>query len=250
MQEIPCSTSAGSQRLLVFMLSPSEQPLLLTHNIGVSQPSPISPLYLLFIHFYHWNGTSPMTETASFTTWWRSNYIFVTVFAFHELTAGVAAALFWISLTCSQLSLFCFCYVGVSREHLLTSFLFSKYEGVATSVKGVVNRMKKKETEENERTWAEEDKKKKKESGQLTPAEAVSVLASSQATGGRVCYSFVAVICFGEVQSKLVQTAQPGSASWVNMQLRRGLLTTHFSLACTPICFMLEGRPFHNLQAE
>lgn len=102
-----------------------------------------------------------MTETASFTTWWRSNYIFVTVFAFHELTAGVAAALFWISLTCSQLSL-CFCYVGVSREHLLTSFLFSKYEGVATSVKGVVNRMKKKETEENERAWAEEDKKKKR----------------------------------------------------------------------------------------
>lgn len=35
-----------------------------------------------------------MTETASFTTWWRSNYIFLTVFAFHELTAGVAAAPF------------------------------------------------------------------------------------------------------------------------------------------------------------
>lgn len=63
-------------------------------------------------------------------------------------------------------------------------------------------------------------------SGQLNPAEAVSVLASSQGTGGRVCYSFVAVICFREVHSKLVQTAQPGSASWVNMQPRRGLLTT------------------------
>lgn len=106
------------------------------------------------------------------------------------------------------------------------------------------------EKKKQKRMREHELNKKKNKTGQLTPAEAVSVLASSQATGGRVCYSFVAVICFGEVQSKLVQTAQPGSASWVNMQLRRGLLTTHFSLACTPICFMLKGRPFHTLQAE
>lgn len=59
-----------------------------------------------------------------------------------------------------------------------------------------------------------EQEQKEKKSGQLTPAEAaVSVLASCQGTGGRVCNSSVAVICLREVQSKLVQTAQPGSAS-------------------------------------
>lgn len=59
-----------------------------------------------------------------------------------------------------------------------------------------------------------EQEQKEKKAGQLTPVEAVvSVLAICQETGGRVCYSSVAVICLREVQSKLVQTAQPGSAS-------------------------------------
>ncbi len=73
----------------------------------------------------------------------------------------------------------------------------------------------------------EQELKEETKSVELTPAEAaVTVLASCQGTGGRACYCSVAVICLREVQSKLVQTAQPGSASWVNMQLRRGLHTT------------------------
>lgn len=43
MPEIPCTTSVGFQRLLVFTLSPSAQPLLLTHNIWVCSIS----------HFFH-----------------------------------------------------------------------------------------------------------------------------------------------------------------------------------------------------
>ncbi len=92
LQESPCSTSVGSQRLGVFMLSPSAKPLLLTHNIWVysishfSHPCPY-PSLLFTPHYFptatRWNGTSPMTETVSFTTWWHSNYLFVMVFAFH-----------------------------------------------------------------------------------------------------------------------------------------------------------------------
>ncbi len=67
---------------------------------------------------------------------------------------------------------------------------------------------------ERERETAENERAERKKSGQLTPAEAaVTVLAGCQGTGGRVCYCSVAVICLREVQSKLVQTAQPGSAS-------------------------------------
>lgn len=70
------------------------------------------------------------------------------------------------------------------------------------------------EKKKQQRMREPEVKEEKKKSGWLTPAEAaVSVLAVCQGTGGRVCYGSVAVICLREVQSKLVQTAQPGSAS-------------------------------------
>ena len=108
---------------------------------------------------------------------------------------------------------------------------------------------KKRGTAVNERARSEGGKKRK--SGRLTPVEAeVSVLAVCQGTGGRVCYSSVAVICLREVQSKLVQTAQPGSASWVNMQLRRGLHTTDSPWPPIQMCFMLECRPFYNPKAQ
>lgn len=78
----------------------------------------------------------------------------------------------------------------------------------------------------------------------------MSVLASCQGTGGRVCYSSVAVICLREVQSKLVQTAQPGSASWVNMQLRRGLRTTDSRWPAVQSVLCWNADPFHNLKGQ
>lgn len=78
----------------------------------------------------------------------------------------------------------------------------------------------------------------------------MSVLASCQGTGGRVCYSSVAVICLREVQSKLVQTAQPGSASWVNMQLRRGLHTTESSWPPLQSVLCWNADIVHNLKSQ
>lgn len=88
MQEIPCSTSVGPQRLRVFMLSPSTQLLLLELDIWAllyltflsSRPAPISPLYPLGVLTSHWNGTSSLTEKKLF---WHYNYLCTTVFAFH-----------------------------------------------------------------------------------------------------------------------------------------------------------------------
>lgn len=47
----------------------------------------------------------------------------------------------------------------------------------------------------------------------LRGAKPAAAMESSQLTAGRVCCSSVALICLREVQSKLVRTAQPGSAS-------------------------------------
>lgn len=102
----------------------------------------------------------------------------------------------------------------------------------------------------NCREWKSKSRMRKNQDSQ-TPAEAaVSVLASCQGTGGRVCYSSVAVICLREVQSKLVQTAQPGSASWVNTQPRRGLHTTDSPWPPLQSVLCWNPDPFYNLKAQ
>lgn len=70
-------------------------PLHLTHNINIPAdfvkhfflrcPYPSPHLFSCdyFSTAAHWNGTRSVTETASFTAWWQSNYLFVMVFAFH-----------------------------------------------------------------------------------------------------------------------------------------------------------------------